>query len=58
MDNLIAGIIGVGLVVVFLGFYAFKLNSIPLWIIMGGVLIMVVVEFVETLKEENDLNGK
>lgn len=58
MDNLIAGIIGVGLVVVFLGFYAFKLNSIPLWIIMGGVLIMVVVEFVETLREKNDLNGK
>ena len=58
MDNLIAGIIGVGMVIVFLGFYAIKLNSIPLWIILGGVLIMVVVEFVETLKEENDLNGE
>ena len=58
MDNLIAGVIGVGMVIVFLGFYAIKLNSIPLWIILGGVLIMVVVEFVETLKEENDLNGE
>ncbi len=58
MDNLIAGVIGVGMVVAFLGFYAIKLNSIPLWIIMGGVLIMVVVEFIETLREENDLNGE
>ncbi len=58
MDNIVAGIIGVGAVVVFLGFYAIKLNSIPLWIIMGGILIMVVVEFVETLREGNDLNGK
>ncbi len=58
MDNLIAGIIGVGMIVVFLGFYAIKLNSVPLWIILGGILIMVVVEFVETLREGNDLNGE
>ena len=58
MDNLIAGVIGVGMVIVFLGFYAIKLNSVPLWIILGGILIMVVVEFVETLREGNDLNGK
>ncbi len=58
MDNIIAGVISVGMIVIFLGFYAIKLNSIPLWIIMGGILIMVVVEFVETLREGNDLNGK
>ncbi len=58
MDNIIAGIIGVGMVFVFLGYYAIRLNSIPLWIIMGGILVMVVVEFIETIKEKNDLNGK
>ncbi len=58
MDNIIAGIIGVGMVVVFLGFYAIKLNSIPLWIILGGIIVMAVIEFFETIKEDNGLNGK
>jgi hypothetical protein len=58
MDNLIAGIVAVGIFIVFLGFYAIKLNSIPLWIIMGGVFIMVIIEFVETLRGGNDLNGE
>ncbi len=57
MDNKIAGVIGVGMVAVFLGFYAIKLNSVPLWIIMGGVLVMIVVEFFESLKEKNGNSG-
>ena len=57
MDNIIAGVIGVGMVAVFLGFYAIKLNSVPLWIIMGGVLVMIVVEFFESLKEKNGNSG-
>ncbi len=58
MDNIIAGVISVGLIVIFLGFYAIKLNSIPLWIILGGILVMAIIEFIETIREDNGLNGK
>ncbi len=38
MDNLITGLVGVTMVVVFLGYYA--INSAPLWVIIGAILFM------------------
>ena len=57
MDNKIAGVIGMSMIVAFLGFYAIKLNSIPLWIIIDGVLAMSLVEFYESMTSENGDEG-
>jgi Flp pilus assembly protein protease CpaA len=50
MVNAITGLIGLTMVTVFLGYYVIRLNEIPLWIIIGGVLIMIVVEYVQSLR--------
>ncbi len=50
MVNLIAGLIGVSMVVVFLGTYAIKLKAIPLWIIIGAILAMVIFDFVQSTR--------
>jgi Flp pilus assembly protein protease CpaA len=50
MVNAITGLIGLTMVTVFLGYYVIRLNEIPLWIIIGGVLIMIVVEYVQSVR--------
>ncbi len=57
MDNIIAGVIGVAMIVVFLGFYVIKLNSIPLWIIIAGIIAMISYEFYESIAKSEDQNG-
>lgn len=56
MGNIIAGLIAVVLISVFLLFYAVTLNTLPLWIIIVGVLALVVLDFVQSVrgKEENE----
>ncbi len=51
MINLISGLIAVVLVSLFLGSYALTLNSIPLWIIIVGVLAMLVADFVLSMRK-------
>lgn len=58
MTNKIAGLLGVLLVVVFLGFYIIKVPSIPLGIIILGVIIMILVDFYESLTSENGEEGE
>ncbi|MFQ5840562.1 MAG: hypothetical protein ACE5HK_07555 [Candidatus Methylomirabilales bacterium] len=50
MSNLISGVIAVLVVVTFLGYYAVRLESIPLWIIIVGVLAMILLDFVQSLR--------
>jgi purine-cytosine permease-like protein len=50
MVNAITGLIGLIMVSVFLGYYVIRLNEIPLWIIIGAVLIMIVVEYVQSVR--------
>ncbi len=57
MDNIIAGVIGVAMIVVFLGFYVIKLNSIPLWIIIVGIIAMILYEFYESIVKGEGQNG-
>ncbi len=57
MDNIIAGVIGVAMIVVFLGFYVIKLNSIPLWIIIIGIIAMILYEFYESIAKGEGQNG-
>lgn len=50
MTNLITGIIGLAMVMTFLGFMVIWVKAIPLIIIVVGVMIMAVIDFVQTLK--------
>lgn len=56
MGNIIAGLIAVVLISVFLLFYAVTLKTLPLWIIIVGVLALVVLDFVQSVrgKEEDE----
>ncbi len=53
MTKLVTGLIGTAMIVVFLGYYAVSLNAIPLWIIIGSILAMVCVQFVESLRSND-----
>lgn len=54
MGNFIAGLIAVVLISVFLLFYAVTLKSLPLWIIIVGVLALVVIDFVQSVRKDKD----
>ena len=49
MDNIISGVIGIFLVVVFLVFYMIRVPAIPLLIIFTGVMAMIFYDFYESL---------
>jgi hypothetical protein len=51
MSNLITGLIAVSIAVVFLLFYAIRLNSVALWIIIVGNLVLLVYDFYKSIKE-------
>ena len=50
MLNKLATVIGLVLIVVYLGGYAVLLNAPPLWVILIVVLVMIVVESVEAFR--------
>ena len=51
MSNLITGLIAVSIAVVFLLFYAIRLNSVALWVIIVGNLALLVYDFYKSIKE-------
>lgn len=55
MSNIISGFIAISMVTVFLVFYAVKLHSVALWIIVVVNLACVVVDYIQSIKkgEEN-----
>ena len=57
MKNLISGMLPVVLVLAFLGNYAVKINSTPLWIIIVSVLALMVFDFVQSVRSEKDNSG-
>ena len=57
MMNLICGLVPVVLVLAFLGNYAVKINSTPLWIIIVSVLALLLADFVQSVRSENDNSG-
>ncbi len=57
MDNIITGLIAVTMLVVFLGFYAYKVISIPLWIIFAGIIAMVLYDFYTSVAKDEGQNG-
>lgn len=50
MMNLIAGIIGIAMVATFLGIMVWWVKALPLIIIIVGVLLLLVYDFVLTLR--------
>ena len=50
MLNRFAAVVGLVLVVVYLGGYAALLNTPPLWIIIVAVLAMIVVETIDSIR--------
>jgi MFS superfamily sulfate permease-like transporter len=54
VGNVIAGLIAVVLISAFLLFYAVTLKTLPLWIIIVGVLALVVLDFVQSVKKGKD----
>ncbi len=54
MTNLITGLIAAAMVIVFLGFYAVRLDAIPLWIIIIAILAMVCVDFVQSVRKDGN----
>jgi hypothetical protein len=54
MSNIICGAIAVSMSLVFLLFYAIRLESIALWIIIVGNLVFLVVDYVQTIKKGNN----
>lgn len=57
MNNLIAGSIAVVMAVVFLGNYLVMIASIPLSIIIIAVLAMLVVDYVKTVRGDENQPG-
>lgn len=49
MVRAITGLIGVVLLVVFLGYYAYRIGSIPLWMIIVGILAMAIADYVQSV---------
>ncbi len=58
MFTLITGVTAAVMVVVFLGYYALRIESIPLWIIIIGVLGMVIADFVQTWRKDQHDTSK
>ncbi|MGA7104767.1 MAG: hypothetical protein WBX49_05430 [Candidatus Deferrimicrobiaceae bacterium] len=57
MANIITGAIGVALGLVFFLYYAIRIKSIPLGIIIVGAVVMLVVDFVQSIRENNKPPG-
>jgi len=50
MANIITGAFAVAMGVVYYLYYAIRIKSIPLWIIIIGAVIMLVYDFYESVK--------
>lgn len=48
IDNLIMGVIGIGLLIAFVVGLAISIGSIPFGVIVAGVLVLALVEFYES----------
>lgn len=54
MSNIISGLIAILLVAAFLIFYAIKLNSVALWVIVVGNLACVIYDYMQSIQKGED----
>lgn len=52
--NWVFGIFALAMLVIFLGKYAVSIGSLPLWIIIVGVLILPILDLVKSMKDSDD----
>ncbi|MDX3969088.1 MAG: hypothetical protein QHD01_21155 [Bradyrhizobium sp.] len=55
MTNLITGLIGLALMMTFLGILVVWIKAIPLIVIVVGVVILAVIDFVQSLRTTNGM---
>ena len=55
---LVTGIVGIAMLGVFLGFLAWWIKALPFTIIVVGVVLMVLWDFVQTLRSGNGGAGR
>jgi hypothetical protein len=55
MTNLITGMIGLGLVMTFLGIMVVWVKAIPLIVILVGVMTLAAIDFVQSLRAPNGM---
>ncbi len=53
MANIITGAIAVAMALVFFLYYAIRIKSIPLWIIIVAAVAMLVFDFYQSIRENN-----
>ena len=58
MSNLIPGFVAALLLIMFLGFYAVRLNSLALWVIICSVLAMVIVDYVQSVRSDGNKKSR
>ncbi len=54
MGNIVAGLIAVGSVVLFLGYYAYRVVSVPFWLIIIAIVAMIIFDFRDSLSESEN----
>jgi hypothetical protein len=58
MTNLITGVIGIAMVVAFAGFMLIWVQALPLIIIFLFVMVLLLVDFVQSLRGNNNSNAR
>lgn len=56
--TLVTGIVGIAMLVVFLGFLVWWIKALPLTIIVGVVVLLLVYDFVRTLRYGDSDGGR
>lgn len=57
LGNLIGGLIGLGILIVFLGWMVVGIGAVPLGVIVVGVLILAVIDFVQAVRKSRNQTG-
>ncbi len=47
--NAVAGFVGLATFALFVGYYLYRLPVVPLWVIIGGAVLLVAVDYVSSL---------
>ncbi len=58
MVNFITGLIGATMAIIFLGYYAISLNSLPLSVIIVAILFMVCTDVYQSIRKRNQKSEK
>jgi hypothetical protein len=52
MNNILGGILGIGGLATFLGIMLYRVPALPLIIICAGVMLLLIWDFVNTVRED------